>query len=364
MQSPESQEQRLYKNYDTTLENVSAALARDGVATIPGVISQEDCEHIRARIFSELEAVTKNRFQFENPATWQQLRRDMNSLHRMLMQNYRLGHMQPIWDLRQTPSVVACFAKLWNVNPEDLITSFDGLSVLLPEPGKPYTAIDTFKLHLDQGKGSRGLESYQGFITLYPVTENDATLNVLEGSHELHDAYFKAHPNESSFALQNPDFYATKTRKSTKTIGCPNTYVLASAGSLVLWDSRTVHRGSAPALGHTPTTPRMVVYICMTPRAKASPAMMQKRIRVFEGLRMTGHLPHRVKMFGEEPRFRARPMTDFDLVGAPVLGRLGRRLVGYDEEEEELVKNEEDDSVEEAGMAKKIRWARIDDDWE
>ncbi|KAJ3073232.1 hypothetical protein HDU99_002002 [Rhizoclosmatium hyalinum] len=334
MQSPESEEQRLYKNYDTTLENASAALARDGVATIPGVISQEDCEHIRARIFSELEAVTKNRFQFGNPATWQQLRRDMNSLH------------------------------------QDLITSFDGLSVLLPEPGKPYTAVDTFKLHLDQGKGSRGLESYQGFITLYPVTENDATLNVLEGSHELHDAYFKAHPNESSFALQNPDFYATKTRKSTKTMGCPNTYVLASAGSLVLWDSRTVHRGSAPALGHTPATPRMVVYICMTPRAKASPAMMQKRIRVFEGLRMTGHLPHRVKMFGEEPRFRARPMTDFDLVGAPVLGWLGRRLVGYDdpkvveEEDEELVKNEEDDSVEEAGIAKKIRWARIDDDWE
>ncbi|ORY52516.1 hypothetical protein BCR33DRAFT_711809 [Rhizoclosmatium globosum] len=250
MQSPESQE-RFYKNYDTTLENASAALAE-------WIISQEDCEHIRAH---------------------------MNPLHRMLMQNYRLGHMQPIWDLRQTPSV-------------DLITSFDGLSVMLPEQRKPYTAVDTFKLHLDQGKGSHGLESYQGFITLYPVTKNDATLN-----------------NRS--------------------------------------------QRLCPAFGHTPTIPRMVVYICMTPRAKAYPAMMQKRIRVFEELRLTNHLPHRVKLFGEEPRFRARPTSDFNLVGPPVLSWLGRRLVGYDDPKVEV---EDVEDVEEE-LAKKTKWVRIDDFW-
>jgi hypothetical protein len=50
----------------------------------------------------------------------------------MLLQHFSLGHMKPVWDIRQHNKVCETFEKIWDIPKNDLLVSFDGLSVHLP----------------------------------------------------------------------------------------------------------------------------------------------------------------------------------------------------------------------------------------
>ena len=43
-----------------------------------------------------------------------------------------MGHSQFAWDIRQNPNVVSAFAHLWDSKPEDMLSSYDGMSIHLP----------------------------------------------------------------------------------------------------------------------------------------------------------------------------------------------------------------------------------------
>ena len=50
----------------------------------------------------------------------------------MLLQHWKVGHSQFIWNLRQNPKIVNIFAKIWDCKQDELLTSFDGASFHLP----------------------------------------------------------------------------------------------------------------------------------------------------------------------------------------------------------------------------------------
>jgi len=103
----------------------------------------------------------------------------------MLIQHWGIGHAQFNWDIRQNPKVVNIFAKLWDVNNKDLVTSFDGASIHFPsEETKSgwYKGKDWF--HTDQSYTRNDLECYQSWVTAYDVNEGDDTLAFLEKSHK------------------------------------------------------------------------------------------------------------------------------------------------------------------------------------
>ncbi|RUS21600.1 hypothetical protein BC937DRAFT_92144 [Endogone sp. FLAS-F59071] len=62
----------------------------------------------------------------------------------------------------------------------------------------------------------------------------------------------------------------------------------APAGTLMLWDSRTIHCNRPPTpQGRT----RAVAYVCMFKRDRATPAILQERCEYYETWRTTTHWP-------------------------------------------------------------------------
>ena len=110
---------------------------------------------------------------------------------------------------------------------------------------------------------------------------------------------------------------------------CHRVNVKARAGSLVLWDSRTVHCGMKPLKTRKEPNFRLVTYVCMTPREWCSDEAINVRRDAFTNLYMTTHCPHRPKLFPKVPKryFKEAPIVpDFE---HPKLSELGLSLSGF-----------------------------------
>lgn len=313
-----------YKSYDCSLEDLKQHLARDGVATVPNVLTAAECERLRNDIWDGIHHITKGRFDINDESTWSSFY-DLMPLHSMLLQRH-VGHMQPVWDIRQHAKVKEVFSTLWDT--DDLLVSFDAISIHLPSEKTNrgwYKRNDW--LHTDQSPRKTNLHCYQGLINLYPVNDYDATLSVLEGSHNHHEALFKEFKKDVK-----EDWYKITTNEYDHLLarGCQRTCVKGGEGSMFVWDSRTFHQGIEAQRMRANPNFRMVAYVCMTPRSKCTPANLRKRITAFENLRMTTHWPHLPKLFPLKPRlYPGMTLPDCDPVPSPTLTPEGRRLVGY-----------------------------------
>eukprot|EP01052_Picozoa_sp_SAG31_P001852 SAG31_NODE_62_length_28678_cov_21.548270_23_plen_183_part_00 len=113
----------------------------------------------------------------------------------------------------------------------------------------------------------------------------------------------------------------------------PPRLVTAKAGSLVLWDSRTVHCNTPGTEDAAPPGPaasapqnlellRIASYVAMVPRAFASNAVLAQRVDAWEGYNRTNHCPQHPR-FGRPPCGRPRRSIE-DLESHSV-----RRLIGW-----------------------------------
>jgi hypothetical protein len=316
-----------YKRYDTTLDNLKDQLNKFGVATIPNVLTKKECADLRENIWKELNYVTKKKFSVNNEKSWFNFYQ-LYPLHSMLFQHWQLGHIQPVWDIRQNESVGNVFSKFWNVPIKDLLVSFDGLSISLPPEvtKRGYYNKDISWLHTDQSPLKQEFCCIQGLVNLYPVNKGDSTLSILERSHIYHQDFFKEtnrKPKSDWYKLQEgeKDFYTKK--------GCNQYCVEADEGSMILWDSRTIHQGIEPQLDREKRNFRMVVYVCMMPRDGVSKEILDFRISAFEKLKMTNHWAIEPKLFDEYPNTYNKPLPQVNPIHKPVLHDIGKHLVGY-----------------------------------
>ena len=148
----------------------------------------------------------------------------------------------------------------------------------------------------------------------------------MEGSHKYHQEFaekFNETRDIDWYPLEDEklDFYYDK--------GCVRHNVKASAGSLILWDSRTVHCGMEPLKTRTEPNFRLVTYVCMTPRAWCVEELIEKRRNALENMYMTTHCPHRPKLFPKVPRTFGRHIPDVPKIPEPVLTDLGLKLAGF-----------------------------------
>ncbi|KAJ3127700.1 hypothetical protein HK098_005936 [Nowakowskiella sp. JEL0407] len=315
-----SSTERTYKRYDTTPDLALENLQKFGISVIPNLISPEECARLRTEVYKNIKEMSLNHVDFEDRSTWPAFHEIFRPSHSMLMQGYSVGHIQPLWDIRQNDNVVNAFAKVWNSEPENMITSFDGMSLFLPIPNLPPS--DSW-LHVDQGIGKREFQCIQGIVNLYDVKPGDATLNVLESSHQYHDEYLQRARVDHEFdfvSIEDVGFYEQK--------GCESFYVEADAGSLILWDSRTVHQGAAPIKDGEDRF-RIAIYVCMMPRDRATKEQLEERVEVFEEMYMTAHWPVPLNVFAKRLKSR-QSSVEVKSPDPPKLTELGRRLVGYD----------------------------------
>jgi len=315
-----------YKEYNTTLNNVNNYLDEYGVAVIPNILTENECITLRNQIWDELKYVSKNRFDVNDQNTWKNYF-DFFPLHSMLLQHFSLGQMQPIWDIRQHNNVCKVFEKIWNTPKDNLLVSFDGLSVHLPpEKTKRGWYLGNNWFHTDQSFHKKEKCCIQGFVNLYPVNDKDASLTILEKSHKYHQAFYNEYkPEDTSdwFKLNDStiEFYKNKN--------CKPYAVKADVGSIVLWDSRTIHQGKEPEKQRENENFRMVVYVCMMPRDNVNEKILLKKRKAFNELRVTNHWANNPKLFPKTPRTYGKELQDFNTIHQPVLNSVGKRLAGF-----------------------------------
>ena len=318
-----------FEKYKTNLNNVKDTLDKYGVAIIPKILNQTEINNFRDGCWKYLEHITQ---EWDKPikkidqSSWRNLR-ELFPIHSMLVQHWGVGQAQFNWDIRQNPKVADVFSKIWNVNQNELLTSFDGASFHFPPE---ITNLGWYKgndwFHSDQSYTRNNFECVQSWLTAFDVNEGDATLAFLEKSHLYHSDFAK-----DKNKTDKKDWYKL-TEDEIKYYtdkGCSINYIKCPAGSMVLWDSRTIHCGRECQRDRLKPQIRFVSYVCMKPRKFATSKMIEKKKKAFQDKRTTTHWPCNVKLFPKNPRTYGKELKSIKEINSPVLTELGKKLAGF-----------------------------------
>ena len=316
------------------MDSVKTQLENDGYAIIPNLLDKQECRAMYRGVWDFWEARGIVR---QDASTWKDIHKYFPTKG-MLIQHWSVGHIQAIWDVRSNPKVTGVFEDIWGTS--NLTCSFDGMAMgLAPEiTNRGWDHKQKGWLHLDQSPTRNGFECVQGWVTPTMVEEGDASLTVLRGSHKLHgefaeafdlkvkegdDAKVRAKKRADWHALTPEQLQWFKDRCQQVTITCPG-------GSMVLWESRTVHSGKGPVQGRVRPKNRMVAYVSMMPDDLTPRQRKTKQKAIIEG-RMTTHwASQRVKLFGKYPQHRGKGLPEVPDYELPLLTARGAKLAGFD----------------------------------
>jgi hypothetical protein len=320
--------------YFTDVDNLKATLAKFGVAIIPNVLDKKECEHMKDGMWNYLEKVSEKftiPISRDKQETWKEMKH-LSPLHSMLLKQYGIGQCQMMWDLRENPKVIEPFRKIWNT--DKLISSFDGASFHFPpevtnqgwsNPKYP------FWFHTDQSYTRNKFECIQSWVTANDVNEGDATLAILEGSHKFHKE-FAEHFKIKHMKDAKNDWFKLSTKEQIdwyKAKGCFPVLIQCPAGSMVVWESRTIHCGVQAIEGRKTQNTRCVGYISMMPRSLCTKANLKKREKLFLTLRTTSHWAINPKVNPTSPWTYGKPLTEIvSSIAPPTLSKVGLSLVG------------------------------------
>ena len=154
-----------------TSDEIKNELAFNGYCIVPNILTPEEIEY--------------SKLSFQD---WMNSIPDFNNAHNTINHNgiiryHNVGHTRHAWFIRTRPKVTNVFKTLWKT--DDLIVSYDGCCYI---SNKNKTAT-SFWTHTDQAPNFKGKQCYQGFVSF---TDNkERTLVVYEGTHLLHEQYFK-----------------------------------------------------------------------------------------------------------------------------------------------------------------------------
>ena len=97
----------IYKNYDTNIDNFQKQLKEKGIAVIPNILSKLELQNSKNDMWNMLEYLTED---FEVPInrncseTFSSYY-DLCPLEDMLLQYWKVGHSQYVWNLRQNLNI-------------------------------------------------------------------------------------------------------------------------------------------------------------------------------------------------------------------------------------------------------------------
>lgn len=317
-----------YEKYKTTKEGLSSTLNKYGVAIIPSILNEQECNDIVSGTWDFFEHITQTwdtPMDRDNDTSWKEIYK-LFPMHSMLFQHWNIGHSQVCWDVRQNPKIVDIYSHLWKCENDDLLVSFDGLSFNIPPE---ITGRGWFRktwMHSDQNFKRNGFECMQSWVTGLDVEENDATLSILEGSHKFHSEF------QSEFQTKQSGDWAKLDEEGIefyKLKGCERRNVMCPKGSLVCWDSRTIHCGVEASKTRSNPKFRSIIYTCYKPRFFATEKTLLKKQKAFEEMRMTSHWPCKIKLFPKTPRTWGSGVPETTKIETPVLSELGMKLAGY-----------------------------------
>jgi hypothetical protein len=206
-----------------------------------------------------------------------------------IFKHHQAGHTAHAWYLRTRPGVRSIYEEIYK--DKDLIVSYDGCCWITRENYK--NKKDSIWTHTDQAACDSSFQCLQGFVSL--TNNKHTSLVVYEGSHLLHESYFRERGDNSKTNWNKIDPEYLKNIQDRKRV------LDVKAGDLVLWDSRTFHQNQ---YGGRDCEDRIVQYVCYLPRKHKSntKANQLKRKLYWEQKRTTTHWPCPVRVNGLQPR--------------------------------------------------------------
>ena len=304
----------------TQLEHIHQKLDEQGFAIIGDYrLSDQICQECKDEVWTALENLITSpldkKIVRSNPETYKNYFQ-LGQLHSMMLQYFGFAQLPSAWKLRELASPI--FAKIWDVQPNQLITSMDALSYhIAPEkfnPPRGHFKGNTW-WHTDQSLIYADNRCIQGFYNLEECGPNDGCLSVLEGSNRFHpNLRSRFHADKEDKDLKDNWYLISDQEKAFFTEkGCRWRFVCPPKGCFVVWDSKTIHMGTEPRIPRTEMRDRLVYYICMMPRmAKTYRGYtsfgikqkdVEKKLNAFNEQRTTTHWPYPVKLFPKKPRF-------------------------------------------------------------
>ena len=315
--------------------NIQSNILNYGVCVVTGVLDNNECINMVNGMVNTLTYVTADLdepFDINNPGTYKTLKKNLLPKKGKLYQNWGLGQAQFCWDVRCNPKIIDVFSRICGT--DDLTVSMDGFSFIPPPEANNdhFSYQSQHNYHIDQSGKKPNLESVQGWVTALDVEDGDATLVAMICSHFFHSEYCKTYnlyPSSDWISLKNDhlDFFKQK--------GCYEHRFTCPKGSLVLWDSRTVHYGSGPLVGRPNPKFRSIIYVCYTPSNLMTERYRKRKIEIFESRgssgyrRMTTHCPHKPHMHDEIPRLYGREKPKIRYLPDPVIHPQYLKLIGY-----------------------------------
>ena len=203
-----------------------------------------------------------------------------------------LAHSRFAWECRAAARPV--FQHIWGT--DELITAFDGVGLFRDWGKRELKTSKTKRLwpHVDQGNniGSH-FHCIQGFINLLPADEYTGGFVVARRSH-LHHAELMQKQTKNSANYLPMDFSSPQIQAFMHKF--PLEFVHATAGSIVLWDSRLVHSNTHAAKNkprapdpRTPNLLRAVAYVTLMPKSRQTNKDHDMRQRMFAEGAQTNH---------------------------------------------------------------------------
>lgn len=315
-----------FEKYVCGKENLKEMIGLHGVAIIPGVLDESECDSMVSKMWDFFEHITEKwdkPLRRDDEDTWREFYK-LYPLNSMLLQRWGIGHAQAAWDVRQNTKIVEIFADFWGCGMEELLVSFDGASFHLPPEVTKKGWNKSTKYHTDQSYTKTDFRCVQSFVTGLDINDGDATLAFIQGSNKYHDEFAEEFgitdkADWHKLTKEQEQFYLD--RGCEKRIRCPK-------GSLVFWDSRTIHFGIEPLKTRAAPNLRAVIYLCYMPRSLSSKADLKKKEKAFRELRTTNHYPCKIKLFPTAPRSYGGEVPTITDIRAPELTELGRIMAG------------------------------------
>lgn len=234
-----------------------------------------------------------------------------------ILKNY-FGQTELQWQIREL--TLPIFTRIWNCQPEDLLCSFDGGCLIPPKTIQPD---DSFKhwIHVDQRYENTGFCNVQGIVNFRENGPTDGGLVLVHKSKDVFAEYMHKHP---SYGL----FWKVCDMSDPLLSNRPLLKICAPPGSIILFDSRMFHSNTPPI---NTDNYRMCTYVSMQPRSGATQKELDKRIKLYETGRMTGHWCYGkyFKETSEHPNTYGKPYNKPPQIEIAPLNDIRKKLVGY-----------------------------------
>jgi len=241
-------------------------LEENGYTIIHNVYNNEEIEEYKREFFY-----------------WYKNTKDVEKLHQVIHGNgifkyFEIGHQRFTWLARTNPKIINIFKELWN--SDELVTGFDGCCYYPSD----YKREEIYWTHTDQSSHKKGRHCLQSFLSL--TNNNERSLLIYKGSHNLHEHYFK------TLNIDAPRDWCVLDKNYVSNLEDKKICVKVNAGDLVVWDSRTFHQNTCGDLNCDEE--RLVQYLCYLPKNNIKNDKIQQNLRreYFEERYTTSHWPY------------------------------------------------------------------------